>query len=156
MQGPETLASPASPVPRIAFQESAGGVLLRQRRVLLIRARTRSGRAIWTFPKGRIERGEPLWEAALREVREETGYLCRLRRRLRATSYVFHSGSTQVRKTVHWFLLEPLRQAGRPDPAEVDEIRWFGLDEARTRLAYRSDQALLRSVGKLLSEGAAG
>lgn len=141
-------------MPHIAFQESAGGVLLRRQRVLLIRTRTRAGRAIWTFPKGRIERGEPLWEAALREVREETGYLCRLRRRLRATTYVFHSGRMQVRKTVHWFLLEPLRQAGRPDPAEVDEIRWFALDEARARLAYRSDQGLLRSVRQLVEEAA--
>ncbi len=131
---------------RIAFQESAGGVLVDRGRVLLIRTRTRAGASIWTFPKGRIERGERFWEAALREVREETGYLCRLRRRLKATSYVFHSGATQIRKTVYWFLLEPLRKAGKPNPKEVEETRWFPLAEAYEKLSYRSDVGLLRAA----------
>ncbi|HMB92342.1 MAG TPA: NUDIX hydrolase [Rhodothermales bacterium] len=137
---------------RIAFQESAGGVVVDKGRVLLIRTRTRSGRAVWTFPKGRIERGERFWEAALREVREETGYLCRLKRRLSATRYVFHSDTTQIRKTVHWFLAEPLRKAGQPNPREVDEVGWLTFEDAFEKLAYRSDQGLLMSVVDALSE----
>ena len=58
---------------RIAFQESAGGVVIDHDRVLLIRTRTRRGQSVWTFPKGRIRRGEQFWETALREIREETG-----------------------------------------------------------------------------------
>ncbi|MDX1548592.1 MAG: NUDIX domain-containing protein [Rhodothermales bacterium] len=140
----------------VAFQESAGGVIVDRGRVLLIQARTRAGTAVWTLPKGRIRRGEPLWEAALREVREETGYLCRLRRRLKNTSYVFRSGAVQIRKTVHWFLLEPVHQAGVPDPAEVEAIRWFAFDEALRRLAYRSDRGLLTAARDALEQNGDG
>lgn len=138
---------------RIAFQESAGGVLIEDGQVLLIRTRTRAGRSVWTFPKGRIQRGEKFWEAALREVREETGYLCRLRQRLKATSYVFHSGAVQVRKTVHWFLVEPVKQTGEPNPKEVVEASWFPLEEAGQRLVYPSDLGLLRAARAHLGKG---
>ena len=108
---------------------------------------------MWTFPKGRIRRGEAFFEAALREVREETGYLCRLRRKLKATKYIFRSDATQIRKTVHWFLVEPIRQAGAPNPREVKEIGWFSLPEAHEKLTYRSDRGLLRIVEETLGAG---
>ena len=135
---------------RITFQESAGGVMIDHGRVLLIRARTRRGQSVWTFPKGRIRRGEAFWEAALREIREETGYLCRLKRTLKATKYIFRSDSTQINKTVHWFLVEPIRQAGVPNPREVKEIGWFSLPEALEKLTYGSDRGLLRIAEDLL------
>ncbi len=138
---------------RITFQESAGGVMIDHDRVLLIRTRTRRGQTVWTFPKGRIRRGEAFWEAALREIREETGYLCRLKRKLKATKYIFRSDTTQIRKTVHWFLVEPIRQAGTPNPREVKEIGWFSLPEALEKLTYGSDRGLLRIAGDLLDTG---
>lgn len=138
---------------RIDFQESAGGVVIDQGRVLLIRTHTRRGQSVWTFPKGRIHRGEPFWNAALREIREETGYLCRLKSTLKATKYNFWNNSTQIRKTVHWFLVEPIRQAGLPNPREVKEIGWFPLGEAREKLAYKSDRFLLQSAEQLLDAG---
>ena len=129
---------------RVTFQESAGGVLIDRDQVLLIRTRTRRGQTVWTFPKGRIRQGEAFWEAALREIREETGYLCRLKQKLQATNYILHSDTTQIRKTVHWFLVEPIRQAGTPNPREVKEIAWFPFPEALEKLTYESDQGLLR------------
>ena len=143
-------------MPQIAFQESAGGVVIDRDRVLLIRTRTRRGRSVWTFPKGRIRRGEQFWETALREIREETGYLCRLKRQLAETSYSFQSSNTQIRKTVRWFLVEPLRQAGPPNPREVSEIGWFSLAEAREKLAYRSDRSLLQAAEEALTLDEAG
>jgi len=137
---------------QVAFQESAGGVVIDEGRVLLIRTGTRRGEAVWTFPKGRIQRGERFWEAALREIREETGYLCRLRRKLKATSYVFRSDTTQIRKTVHWFLVEPIRKAGAPNPREVKEVRWFALHEASEKLVYRTDRSLLRAAEEALDQ----
>lgn len=121
-------------------------------RVLLICTRTRRGRIVWTFPKGRIRRGEQFWETALREVREETGYLCRLKRQLTATSYVFRSSATKIRKTVHWFLAEPIRQAGAPNPKEVNEIGWFSFSDAREKLAYPSDRSLLQAAETVLAD----
>ena len=128
--------------------------MIDQGRVLLIRTRTRRGQVVWTFPKGRIRRGEAFWEAALREIREETGYLCRLKRKLKATKYIFRSDTTQIRKTVHWFLVEPIRQAGVPNPREVKEIGWFPLPEALEKLTYGSDRGLLQIAEDLLEDDA--
>lgn len=130
----------------IQAQQSAGGVVLDRGRALLIRTRTRSGRTVWTFPKGRIEQGEERQDAALREVLEETGYACHVRQRLRSTTFQFRHGGHRVRKTVHWFLMEPIRKARRRSLREVDEARWVPLAEAYTKLTYRSDRALLASV----------
>ena len=124
--------------------------MIDQGQVLLIRTRTRRGQSVWTFPKGRIQHGEAHWEAALREIREETGYHCRLKKTLKSTKYIFHTNTTKIRKTVHWFLVEPLRQAGEPNPREVKEVAWFPFAEAREKLSYRSDRGLLRLVEEVL------
>lgn len=140
----------------VARQYSAGGVVIDRGRVLMIRTRTLRGRTVWTFPKGRLEKGEAQWEAALREVQEETGYLCRLKGRLNETSFWFRRDTLRVHKTVQWFLLEPLRRAGPPDPREVDEVRWVPVREAYAKLSYTSDRKLLAGVeenGLLSSAG---
>lgn len=137
-------------------QHSAGGVVLEaDQRVLIIRTRTLRGHSVWTFPKGRLEPGETAHEAALREVREETGYECRLRRPLVATTYWFRRGGFRIRKTVDWFLLEPVRRVARPDPSEVDEVRWVPMAEAFTKLSYRSDRGLLARVAEETEAGSA-
>ena len=40
----------------------------------------------WAFPKGKLDPGESEREAALREVQEETGLLCRLEREIGISS----------------------------------------------------------------------
>lgn len=120
--------------------------MLDEGQVLLIRTRTRKGRSVWTFPKGRGEPGEVWEETALREVLEETGYACRIRKALRMTSYQFYLGAARVRKNVRWFLMEPIEKAQRRSMQEVDEARWVPVREAYTKLSYVSDRKLLKVV----------
>ncbi|HSP66068.1 MAG TPA: NUDIX domain-containing protein, partial [Candidatus Deferrimicrobium sp.] len=42
----------------------------------------------WSFPKGKQRRGETLLAAALREVREETGFLCVAESSVGVTEYI--------------------------------------------------------------------
>jgi 8-oxo-dGTP pyrophosphatase MutT (NUDIX family) len=140
-------------VSRVVYEHSAGGVLLDDDcRVLLIRTVNLKGEPVWTLPKGLVEPGERPEEAALREVREETGYAAAIVRPLQPSTYWFVREGAKVKKRVDWFLMRPLGKVGEHD-REVSETAWLPLDEALARLRYRSDRAL---VGSLLEEACTG
>jgi 8-oxo-(d)GTP phosphatase len=99
----------------------------------------------WTFPKGKLERGESDEGCALREVREETGYRCELGSELTTTRYLDRRGRS---KTVRYWAMEALE--GRFEPnAEVDQCRWLDLSAASDFLTYPHDLALVREVSDL-------
>ncbi len=132
---------------RPVFEYSAGGVVLDEDgRVLLIRARDLRNRAVWTLPKGALAPGERSAEAALREVREETGYQCELVRELEPVTYWFQRQGRRIRKTVRWFLMRPVAKVGDHDH-EVDEVAWATPAEALARLRYDSDRRLIAALG---------
>jgi 8-oxo-dGTP pyrophosphatase MutT (NUDIX family) len=122
---------------------SAGGVVRGDKGLLMVRV---SGSGVWTFPKGHMEPGETLTETALREVQEETGWLCRIEKPFRTVHYVFSREDRQVQKTVHWYLMSPLKKVGDIDPVEILECRWVLLEEAKTRVVYNSDKEILGAL----------
>ena len=106
--------------PRLEF--SAGGLVVDEHgSVLLIRARDLRDRPVWTLPKGALNPGETSADAALREVREETGYRCEVVRELEVVTYWFQRDGQRIRKTVRWFLMRPLEKVG-DHYHEVDEV----------------------------------
>lgn len=128
---------------RPLLEFSAGGLVVDERgSVLLIRARDLRDRPVWTLPKGALNPGETSAAAALREVREETGYHCEVVRELEAVTYWFQRNGQRIRKTVRWFLMRPLEKVGDHDH-EVDEVAWAEPEEATARLRYDSDRRLL-------------
>jgi 8-oxo-dGTP pyrophosphatase MutT (NUDIX family) len=136
----------------VATEYSAGGVMVEGRSVLVIRTRTRGGRSIWTFPKGRLKAGESKREAAVREVFEETGYTCELTAPLGTTTYWFRRGGRRIKKTVQWFFGYPIAKAGRFNPGEVDEVRWVPLLEAYSKLSHQGDRQLLARAEEHLAD----
>jgi 8-oxo-dGTP pyrophosphatase MutT (NUDIX family) len=133
----------ADTAPRPLREFSAGGVVIDDRgQFLLIRARDLRSRAVWTLPKGTLTPGETNEQAALREVREETGYRCEVVRELEPVTYWFQRDGRRIKKTVSWFLMRPLEKVGDHDH-EVDEVAWAGRNEALRRLRYDSDRHLL-------------
>ena len=110
-------------------QTSAGGVLVRDGgdgpEILLASRRTRRGELVWGLPKGLVEDGESPQDAALREVREETGHSGTIREQLGEISYWFVWDGTRVRKTVHFFLMDDTGEEPGPRDQEMEEVRWF-------------------------------
>ncbi len=113
----------------------AGGVVFNERReVLLLRDRM----GFWVFPKGHLEEGEGLLEAAVREVYEETGIRPEVLLPLYPTRYVNPKG---VEREVHWFLM---RGQGEPRWEKgMTGAGWFSPEEARALLAFPEDLGLL-------------
>ena len=98
----------------------------------------------WSFPKGKLDDGEGLEAAALREVEEETGLACHLVADLGETRYTDRRGRPKV---VRYWLMERTDPAadgaGSVPNAEVDELRWLEPPEAARLLTYQHDRTLL-------------
>jgi 8-oxo-dGTP pyrophosphatase MutT (NUDIX family) len=112
----------------------------------MVKVENLDGRQVWTFPKGHIEQGEKAAEAALREVEEETGYLCQIVEPLERLQYYFQRNGELTKKTVTWFLMKPLEKTGTHDTEEIMETEWVSREEAGHRAKYKSDKVLLRKL----------
>jgi len=94
----------------------------------------------WTLPKGKLDPGESWEEAALREVREETGCKAELLSFAGAVSYPTEKGPKVVR---YWHMM----LVGTPGKIEneVVELLWLPVAEARERLDYDLERAVLEA-----------
>ena len=127
---------------------SCGGVVIdpRDKRMLVVQVENLAGAHVWTFPKGHPENQENETEAALREVQEETGWLCKVVRPLTEMSYFFVREGVRYHKTVRWFLMEPVEKTGTPMEGEILDCRWASPREAKTILTYPTDMKLLEQL----------
>jgi 8-oxo-dGTP diphosphatase len=102
----------------------------------------------WSFPKGKLDPGETVEEAALREVLEETGVKCRIIRKLATMRYAYRTRNAgRLRpKVVHYFLMERVEGDIQVPGEEVDLADWLEFDEADRRLSYQPDRKLLTSL----------
>lgn len=121
--------------PRPAIR-AAGAVVLRgdapQQEFLAIH---RPGLLDWSLPKGKLDAGEHVVTAAVRECDEETGYTPVLQAPLTALTYSVDSNP----KVVSYWRARVRSEEGFTPDDEVDEIRWVPVAEAAALLTYPRD-----------------
>ena len=124
---------------------SAGG---RGKRAVRTRAKP-----VLCLPKGLVDPGEKALEAALREVREETGINGVFVTKLADIKYVYvrsWGDGERVFKIVSFYLLR--YESGRIDNiademrVEVGRARWVRLEEAAKLLAYKGEKQMARQA----------
>jgi periplasmic divalent cation tolerance protein len=150
----------ASPPPkedntRTIREFSAGGVIYRRNgddfEVALIHVRNR-----WGLPKGHVEEGERVEEAALREVREETGLEGKLIRKLGDIGYSYRDKNKEhepvrIYKRVHFYLLRYIRGDVRDHDHEADDARWFPIEQAIKQLKFATERKMVHRAWSMLT-----
>ena len=99
----------------------------------------------WSWPKGKLDEGEGVVEAAWREVEEETGLRVRLGIPLTPARYRL---SDSLDKHVSYWAAH-VAGGGLPPPPrpdEVDRSEWVSVEEARARLTRRGDRQQLTGL----------
>ena len=142
--------------PPLLREFSAGGLVVRRMRgrAYIAAVRLKQG-TVLALPKGHIEPGEKGAEAAIREVREETGIEGRLVEKLDDIRYWYTRDGARVLKVVSFFLLA--YRGGSVENFQREEVEgaeWIPLEEAPTRLAYRGEKEMARAaLSKLAARG---
>ena len=133
--------------PRAVEETSAGGVVFRRSEggafvVLLIRDSYKN----WGFPKGHLEHGERPEDAAVREVREETGLgAVRLCAPIHTIDWYFRFRGRLIHKVCHFFLMEAEDTVTNPQADEgITACRWERFDEAVALVSYDNAREVLR------------
>lgn len=127
----------------VSRELSAGGIVFCRSGNSLLFAVMKDSYGKWTFPKGHVEKGEDVEEAAARETLEELGL-----DEVRLLEYVgkidiwfrdkFHRKGQLIHKDIHYYLFEATQYSElHPDPGEhVYEAKWVPLSKIEKVSSY--------------------
>ena len=135
-------------------QHSAGGVAYRNAgnalELAIIRT-TEEGR--WQLPKGIVDPGETVEQAALREVHEEAGITCELLEAIDTIEYWFVGSYDGPKKRYHkkvsFFLMKYLSGDVADHDHEVTEARWVPFEDALRMLAFRNEKDVVEKARQM-------
>ena len=138
---------------RAQRETSAGGVVYRVEAGAPLFLLIRDSYANWGFPKGHLENGERAEDAALREVREETGLKAlALRGTIDTIDWYFRFRGRLIHKVCHFFLMETTEAATAPQRAEgITACRWLAYDAASESISYGNAREVLLHAHEMIA-----
>jgi 8-oxo-dGTP pyrophosphatase MutT (NUDIX family) len=116
----------------------------------------------WVMPKGKLDPGETVEQAAVREVEEETGVKGRILEYLGQNRFFFSFGKKRYHKTVDVYFMEAVGDT-KLDPAKFDphdkfvsDARWFDPDKVAGALPYVNLRPMAKKAARKAKEMARG
>jgi 8-oxo-dGTP pyrophosphatase MutT (NUDIX family) len=95
---------------------------------------------VLALPKGHPDGAESAADAALREVREETGVDATLVEELGVIRYWYMRGGRRIAKVVSFYLLDYVSGELGDHDHEVEHAEWMALEDAARRLTYKGER----------------
>lgn len=135
------------------IEVSSGGVVVFGNTILLLKKYNGD----WVLPKGRLEKGESIKSAALREVLEESGVKGQILEYLGEVNYKYNNlrKNEIVYKTVHWYLMKTSSMTCVPQKKEgFVDARFVHMEKAKDILKYRDEQKIvMKGIESINQEG---
>lgn len=143
---------------RTKRQLSSGGVIYRRGdngiEVALIAVK---GGTVWCLPKGIVEEGENIARTAHREVKEETGLDGKIIEKIDHIQYFYahkeKEETIRYFKIVYFFLMEYTGGDVSEHDKEVDDCRWFPINEAIKKVEYKDEREIVRKAKEMIESG---
>lgn len=131
---------------KTAKRRSAGGILFNPSGdIVLVQERDGS----WSFPKGRIEKGESPMDAAIREIKEETGV--RSLYPIRSLGRYERATRNGKRRVVFMYLFQVENQKLTPRDYNNPQASFYPFDKAVAKLSHPQDKSFLQNNKSLIS-----
>jgi 8-oxo-dGTP pyrophosphatase MutT (NUDIX family) len=140
---------------RAQRETSAGGVVYRLEGGAPLFLLIRDSYSNWGFPKGHLEAGERADEAAIREVREETGLSeLSLRGTIDTIDWYFRFRGRLIHKVCHFYLMETSQAETAPQRTEgITACQWIAYDAAAAAVSYANARNVLRRAQEMIADG---
>lgn len=130
-------------------ETSSGGVVIFGNTILLLK----KFNGDWVLPKGRVEKGENIRDAALREVLEESGVKAEINEYIGKANYEYRNlkQNQMVSKTVHWYLMKTNNMDCTPQKKEgfVDAL-FVHIDKATSLVRYKDERDIIEKGLKMI------
>lgn len=127
-------------------------VVLRGDSVLLVRRANPPDAGLWGFPGGKVDWGETVEAAALRELAEETGVSADQGQIIASTDAISHDEGGTVAFHYHLVAVQCHYRAGEPVAADdALEAAWVEIGQVLARqlpMSRRVDEVLRRALGR--------
>lgn len=120
---------------------AAGGIVTNEHGQILLMFR----RGHWDLPKGKVDEGETIPDAAVREVEEETGLSnIRLGELIGVTTHFYLENNDEIEKETHWYAMKVEgEQTLVPQVEEdIDQLIWATEHELQPYLANSYDNII--------------
>lgn len=120
---------------------SAGLVIICNNKILLAHPTGSSWKHTYSIPKGHVEEGESLLDAAIRETHEEIGLKIEKSEVSKDRGVIDYDRNGKIYKKVYYFVvylsIEPEILLKNLEKEEIDHAKFFYLDEARSLIFNR-------------------
>jgi 8-oxo-dGTP pyrophosphatase MutT (NUDIX family) len=137
-----------------AVEVSAGGAVVHGNEVIVVVPvkRDANGRRVLSLPKGHLDEGETVEDAAAREVSEETGVIAKLVDKLGDIEYTYERRGRRRHKRVAFYLFEYRSGSLADHDHEIEEACWMPLEEAAEALSHPGERDIVRRALSRLSQ----